>query len=119
MTNKTKKIVAFALTLLMVVAMTSSVLANDLLDPSTIIAKNSTAAGNVQSVMGSALGIVQVVGIGVAVIMLVVLAVKYIAASPNEKADVKKGMTTYVIGAILLFGASIIVGWIKNFADAL
>ena len=70
----------------------------------------------VKSVAGVILGIIQVVAGAVAVIMLVVLAIKYIAASPSEKADVKKGLTVYIIGALILFAGAGILNIIQALA---
>jgi type IV secretory pathway VirB2 component (pilin) len=53
---------------------------------------------------------------GVAIIMLIVLAIQYIAASPEGKAEVKKNATVYIVGAIILFAASGILGIIRRFA---
>ena len=75
----------------------------------------SDAAANVQNIAGKVLNIVQIVGVAVATIMLTVLGIKYVSASPNEKAEYKKGMTIHVIGAVLLFGASMLIGVIRNF----
>ena len=52
-----------------------------------------------------------------AIIMLIVLAIKYISAAPGDKADIKKHAVVYVVGAIVLFAASGILGIIKNFAS--
>ncbi len=71
---------------------------------------------NVATIMGKVLFIVQVVGMGVAVIMLVVLAIKYISAAPSDKAEIKKHAVVYVVGAVVLFGASGIIEIIKKFA---
>jgi type IV secretory pathway VirB2 component (pilin) len=49
--------------------------------------------------------------------MLTILGIKYVAASPNEKADYKKGMTVYVVGAVLLFGASALLSVIQKFVE--
>ena len=73
----------------------------------------STAAGNI---IGSIINIAQVIGAGVAIIMLIVLAIKYIAASPEGKGEVKKSMPIYIVGAIILFAASAILGIIRSFA---
>lgn len=54
---------------------------------------------------------------GVAIIMLIVMAIKYISAAPSEKAEIKKGVTIYIVGAIVLFAASGILGIIKGFAS--
>lgn len=73
----------------------------------------------VTNTAGQILTIVRIVGMAVAVIMLTILGIKYVAASPNEKADYKKGMTVYVIGAVLLFGASLLLGVIQNFVNGI
>ena len=54
----------------------------------------------------------------VAIIMLVVMAIKYISAAPSEKAELKKSATVYVVGAIVLFAATGILQVVKNFAQA-
>ena len=80
-------------------------------------ASDSTgAAGSVNRMIGAILTVAQVVGVGVAVIMLIVLAIKYISAAPGDKADIKKHAVVYVVGAVVLFAASGILGIIKNFA---
>lgn len=77
----------------------------------------SGAASSINRIVGSVLTIVQVVGCGVAVIMLIVLAIKYISAAPGDKADIKKHAVVYVVGAIVLFAASGILQIVKNFAN--
>ena len=78
---------------------------------------DSTNAGNVvANVVGNILYIAQVIGMGVATIMLLVLAIKYIAASPNDKAEIKKHIIVYVVGAVILFSASGLLAIIRRFA---
>ena len=77
---------------------------------------SSGAAASINRIVGSVLTIVQVVGCGVAVIMLIVLAIKYISAAPGDKADIKKHAVVYVVGAVVLFAASGILGIVKKFA---
>ena len=73
----------------------------------------SQAAGNI---IGMIINIAQVIGTGVAIIMLIVLAIQYIAASPEGKAEIKKNSTIYIVGAIILFAASGLLGIIRKFA---
>ncbi len=73
----------------------------------------SQAASNVISMI---INIAQVIGMGVAIIMLIVLAIQYIAASPEGKAEVKKNATIYIVGAVILFAASGLLGIIRRFA---
>lgn len=69
-----------------------------------------------QKILDTILGLTQVIGIAVAVIMLVVLAIKYISAAPGDKAEIKKHAVVYIVGAVILFAASGIVQIIKIFA---
>ena len=77
---------------------------------------NTGVAKSVKEIIQSILTITQVIGVGVAVIMLVVLAIKYISAAPSDKEKKKKQIDVYVVGAILLFAASGILEIIKRFA---
>lgn len=76
----------------------------------------SGAAASVNRIIGAMLTVVQVVGSGVAVIMLIVLAIKYISAAPSDKAEIKKHAVVYVVGAVVLFAAAGIIGIVRNFA---
>ena len=66
-------------------------------------------------IIGRIISIVQVFGIFIAVVMLMSLGIKYMYASPGEKAQIKQGLTVYVIGAVVMFGSAVILGIIKNF----
>jgi hypothetical protein len=121
--SKVMKVMAVILLAVMVVAsLTSSVNALSFADAgntSTVTnaaQDTSGAADSINRIIGSVLTIVQVVGSGVAVIMLIVLAIKYISAAPGDKADIKKHAVVYVVGAVVLFAASGILGIVKNFA---
>ena len=72
-----------------------------------------TAATNI---VGAILDIAKIIAVGVALIMLVVLAIKYMSAAPGDKAEIKKHAVVYVVGAIILFAATGILGIVKNFA---
>lgn len=63
--------------------------------------------------------IVQAVGYAAATIILVVLAIKYLAASPTDKAEIKKSATIWVVGALILFAGSFILTMIDNFAGSI
>ena len=121
--NKTMKIVGVLLAVMLVFAMSTSVFATTVgLDwdgaTSSLNEKGEDggAAKSVGKMANAILGIVQVVGMAVAVIMLVVLAIKYISAAPSDKAEIKKHAVVYIVGAVVLFGASGILQIVKNFA---
>lgn len=122
MTKRFVKIMAALLVAVMVVASLTAIVsaegaaATDYLNPDITANDSSGAATSMQRIVSAILAIVQVVGIGTAVIMLIVLAIKYISAAPGDKADIKKHAVVYVVGAVVLFAASGILGIIRNFA---
>lgn len=78
---------------------------------------SANVMGKVQTISKSVITIFQVVGTGVAVIMLVVLAMKYMMAAPGDKADIKKHAIVYVVGAVSLFAAVGILTIIQKFSE--
>lgn len=76
----------------------------------------TNASKSIVSVVSALLNMVQIIGVGVATIMLIVLAIKYMSAAPNDKAEIKKHMVVYVVGAIVLFAAAGIIEIIKQFS---
>ncbi len=117
MKNKTLKIIAVLLIVIALITLSTTIVrATTGFEP--IEPKPAGTAGEkVTNTAGQILTIVRIVGMAVAVIMLTILGIKYVAASPNEKADYKKGMTVYVVGAVLLFGASALLSVIQKFVE--
>lgn len=68
----------------------------------------SGAQGSVITIGNQIIGVITTVGVVVAVIVLLVLGIKYMMGSASEKAEYKKTMIPYLVGAILIFGASAI-----------
>lgn len=64
------------------------------------------------------LGVINVVGVSIAVIVLMVIGIKYMIGSVEEKAEYKKTMTAYIIGAMLLFGVTIIANIIYKIVNS-
>lgn len=85
--------------------------------PNTIQPIGNTGVTTVQLIAGNLLSIAQAIGIAVAVIILVVLAIKYITASASDKAEIKKSAVGYIVGAVLLFAGSGILAIIQGFAE--
>lgn len=118
--KKTMKILTVLLMVVMIVATLSNVAFAADLDWDSITISNegdtSGASDSVSKMAGAIINIVQIIGMAVAVIMLIVLAIKYISAAPSDKAEIKKHAVVYVVGAIVLFAASGILEIIKNFS---
>ena len=100
MSTKTMKILTFVATLLFVVSLgTSAIFA---LTPNGVkpVEPEST---DIQDLGWRILGILQTVGVVLSVIVLVVLGIKYMMGSAEEKAEYKKTMIPYLVGAVLIF----------------
>ena len=83
-------------------------------DPNVNI--NQSDADSIIKFANVIIGVVQIAGTAIGIIMIIMLGIKYMSAAPTEKAEFKKTATIYIIGAIFLFGASGILQMIKEFA---
>lgn len=110
--NKVTKIISILMIVAMLIALVTPVFA---VDPATIKA-NEDNTGKITSLGSQIIGIVTTIGSVVAVLVLVVLGVKYMMGSAEEKAEYKKTLMPYVIGAVLVFAASTIAGVIFSFS---
>lgn len=117
--SKVMRIISIALIAIFAFMMLSQVTFAAKLDTSAYDREDKSGASNaVTNIIGSIINIAQIVGMGVAIIMLVVLAIQYIAAAPEGKAEIKKNATIYIVGAVILFAAAAILEIIKNFAES-
>ena len=87
------------------------------------ITSNETLSGDADSKMESIgstiLTIVTNVAMILAVVIIAILGVKYMLGSTEEKAEYKKSMLPYLIGAVLVFGASAIGKMIVNMGQSI
>lgn len=121
---KISKKILFILTILMLICVMASFLKTSYAYDYTTDIKNinketgsdSNSKGKVTDVVGAILKTARVIATGVALIMIVVLAMKYMMAAPGEKAEIKKHAVVYIVGAIVLFASSGLLGIIQSFA---
>lgn len=116
-----KKTVKVCATLLLVTMIVLSIIvpvfgASGAIDPKGIKG-NEVTTTSMESIGGQIVTIVSVAGSIISVIVLVVLGIKYMMGSAEEKAEYKKTLMPYIIGAILVFAASAFSGVIFNFAS--
>lgn len=118
-TNKLLKITKVALIIMTVVSVLFAIMgvaSADVWDPPS--STESSLSKSTQNWAGIILGVIQAIGMSVAVIILVWLGIKYIMASPDGKAEIKKQAFGYILGAVLLFGASWLVPLLKGVVDS-
>lgn len=117
-----KKISIVVLALILIVTVLGTVSNADNYD---INAFEGTGAdmGNVKNLVdngaATAITVARIVCAAIALIVILVIAMKYMLSAPGDRADIKKHAVHYVIGAVILFGASGILGIIGEFAEVI
>lgn len=113
-----KKVMCVLLALICIVAIIPSfTLAGDInTDDFNIYNKEGTS--KVTDAGGKILGVVQIIGISCGVICLIILGVKYMYSSTEDKATIKERLIPYIIGAIIMFGGTGILTIVANFAQS-
>ncbi len=119
MNTKTMKILVLVATLLMIISMGITVVYASDVTPGDLKASAGTGVEDIKTLGGKLMGVIQTAGVVVAVIILMVLGIKYMIGSAEEKAEYKKTMIPYIVGAILIFAASTIANVIYQFATSL
>ncbi len=108
------KIFFILITILLIVFVTN-VEASSMIDQiKDSIDMNTDAANTTRNFGRSIIGAIQVAGVGIAVIMLLYIAIKYMIVAPSEKAEFKKTAVSYAIGAVILFAAMGLLEVIKS-----
>jgi len=80
---------------------------------------NSEAGQAMAKVGGTIVQLVTNVGMILAIVVIAILGVKYMMGSTEEKAEYKKAMLPYLIGAFLVFGASTVAKFVIGFAGGI
>ena len=68
----------------------------------------ATSSTQLNNMAGNVLGAIQMVGTVVSVIVLIIIGIKYMLGSVEEKAEYKQRLIPYLIGAVLLFAGTLI-----------
>lgn len=74
----------------------------------------SEANTGLSATVSNILGVVSFICYAAAVILLVMLGIRYMTAAPDGKAEFKKMAVLYVVGAVLVFGAGVVLQLIQN-----
>lgn len=115
MTKKIATTIVIALVVMLAFSLIAPVFA---VDPHSItINASGEAQDKVSDVAGNIIGIIQIVGTAIAIIMLIYLGIKYVIAAPDEKANIKKSALIYVVAAVFIFAAVNILAIIQDFSN--
>ena len=113
---KMKKLLCIVLIVLCIVMVASTCFAASEIKPEDISGTANVDMGGVKTFGDKLATIIRSVGVVVAVIVIMVLGIKYMMGSAQEKAEYKKTMIPYLVGAVLLFGATTIAGAVIDFS---
>ena len=106
--NKKNIILILILSILMIIAC-SYIPVNAILTADKL-SGTSNNTGEIEPVLASVLKIAGIIGSAMSIFTMILLGVKYMLGSVEEKAEYKKSLFPYMIGAVFVFGASTIAG---------
>ena len=110
--KKLSKILTVILLVAMILTVFTSVAKADGKDYSSqvdgLFEGGDVETGGITTVGANLVSIITTIGIIVAVIVLLIIGIKYMMGSASEKAEYKKTMIPYLVGALIIFGASAI-----------
>ena len=121
---KLNKIISMCLIFILIICLLSATaLAGDPTDVTQLfggdlasINEGDSTDTKIPGAIDSIIGLVQVAGTGIALIAVSLLGIKYMLASVEEKAEIKKYIVGIVIGAVLVFGGIEIAQLLANFS---
>ncbi|MBE5805866.1 MAG: hypothetical protein E7313_04035 [Clostridiales bacterium] len=109
--KKSVKIVSF----IMLVFVLLGTLSNTVFAEVTVPEANEfNPTTELSNTINNILGVIKYAGIVIAVIITMYIGIKYITASPEGKAEVKKTLGFFVGGIVLLLSASTIIGVLQT-----
>lgn len=106
-----KQSITIILVLIAILSISSATIAT------TIEDLNKSASGEFNKVGNAAVKVLTTIGMVVSVVTLIILGIKYMMGSLEEKAAYKKTLLPYLIGAGFVFAASTIAQIIYNIAS--
>lgn len=117
--KKTMKILTVLLLAIVLITFATNVFAADsgALDPKNITVSYGTSDGGLSEKAGKIMGMIRNVAAIAAVIIIMVLGVKYMLGSVEEKAEYKKSFVPLIVGIVLVVAATAIASFIFNMAE--
>ena len=115
--KKSIKIITAIMLVSIIILSSSMVFAS--IDPASINGTSSVNTQKIKNIGQGAINVLSTIGSIASIIVLIVLGIKYMMGSAEEKAEYKKTLIPYVIVAVLVFAASVIASMVYNFASSL
>lgn len=77
----------------------------------------SEVTGTMDDITATVITVVRIAAVAIAIVMLLVIGMRYMVAAPGDRADIKKHAVAYVVGAFILFGVSGILKILLEFSN--
>lgn len=110
-----KKILNIIIIFILLLSICNIVLADDITN--SMSGLGGDLPSELRNMASVILGIIQFVGYGICVITITILGIKYMVGGASEKAEYKKTMAPIVIGMVILFLASTLIGIVAGFTN--
>ena len=111
-------IILFVIVILLLTLVPYNVLATGVINPDDF-EPDPIEGGEIIQKASILVDVIRIVGIVVTVITLLVLGIKYMTGSIEEKAEYKKSMIPYLIGVVIFFGLSQILAAIIQMIETI
>ena len=115
--NKVLKIIVLAMLIFMLFNNYVYAISSPIDDPGQWKPSAAGSETKLTNKIGPILGAINIIGTVASVAVLMVIGIKYMLGSVEQKAEYKKTMITYLIGCILLFGTTAIPNLIYNWLN--
>lgn len=113
--KKTVKILTALLIAVMLISIVSPVFAEEL-RPEGLVPDFTADAGGLANTAGRIMGMIRNIAVIASVIVLMVIGVKFILGSTEEKAEYKKSLLPLIIGIVIVVAATSIATFLFNMA---
>lgn len=112
--NKKMKIVSTLILIIMVISMVTSVFAaGEAIDPTKLQPDYSTGkTDEIMAITNRVMGLIRNAAVIIGVIVLMVIGVKFMLGSAEEKAEYKKSLMPLVIGIVIVMAATSVMSLI-------
>ena len=80
--------------------------------------KGDTSSSKITQSINTIFSLIRYVGTGICIIVVMMLAIKYMVASVADKAEIKKQAVPVVIGCVLIFATFNIVSFVLSIVDS-
>lgn len=114
-----KKVISSILLVLVIIFMLSNVVFADKITDSMKDWDKGSEDSFLTNIGSNLYGIILIVGSAVAIGMIAIMAIKFMTSGAEEKAQVKKNLIGFTIGAIILLCATTILGILQSMGQSI